>query len=936
MPIGQKRPGSRRVLRSAAAMITVLGLLAVTSCTSQSPETEKASRVLQTVNVALSSAAAIQTVDGTAIYVTADGTSSSRDSSYKPADVGSELPVRVSTRYATKDRSGSDLQDLAGYTGRVDINVTVENLTVVPRNVTYDVAGQSRTDAALVGAPLTIVGSAELAGIKPNQIVTSSADDTNGTNGVLSAAGNGNAVVQWATLLAPPQSGASATLRLSANVNNFAVPPINLAVQPGLSTNMSLDGVLAGAFGDKSSSELALQKRTIELISEINSLLTKAGATITQVRENLDSTSQTLGVRTAGQLKESTNSLASTMQSLKRQLESLKTDLDATAKGTQSAVLQQLQQTLASVNSALGDTSETIPQPTITGKGCAAVVDRPKGPATVYASLLRMSAQLNGYATASADCRDQVSAELQKTIGPQEPTAQNCQESSMTCSLYGSSVTVVSELIGLVKQGDELADSLQPEIIVSAKRQYQKVSDGLTDLRSQLDKLKTTASTDKVVIALTTLRSSIKTASSDLETISRQVGMVSSQADAANRTAAQARSELVQNQPFRGSLTKQNQDLADKLCTLSNGGTPAPGKLSDADVAKLRSYLTKTPCAKPGDDQNPPPDLTTPFGYPAPMDERLQKQVSSLDSVLSATDTRNQESGIGQALGTLRSDVSQLRDQLNTVEQDRRRVEAAVTTGSGDLNKDINDLSSSLDTVRRDNGQLGKQLDRLETQQSTLGDQVRAAFRDSSSETSKKITGLIDQQIRTVFDKGQASNETVLKAFNQSISGLNSAVSEVSADGRDIVRKQQNDLQNQGNGLAAAVNSQIAASLQSIAQSTSNSTQDIDGASALLITGLNRVLLDLGDRKANGSGILGSMSASASKAGTADFQLALASQNAAGYANIRSQDVQGILLRQAQFKTSLAAVSELPAFQLDVPSGASYSTLYSFRIGTQK
>ncbi|BDZ49535.1 hypothetical protein GCM10025867_17760 [Frondihabitans sucicola] len=104
-----------------------------------------------------------------------------------------------------------------------------------------------------------------------------------------------------------------------------------------------------------------------------------------------------------------------------------------------------------------------------------------------------------------------------------------------------------------------------------------------------------------------------------------------------------------------------------------------------------------------------------------------------------------------------------------------------------------------------------------------------------------------------------------------------------------------------------------------------------------MLTGdLNRVMLDLGDRKVNGSGILGAMTTSAAKADSADYQLALASQNAAGYANVRADDVAGILLRQAQFRASLDAATSLPAFRFDVPTGASSTTLYTFRVGGAK
>ena len=82
-------------------------------------------------------------------------------------------------------------------------------------------------------------------------------------------------MVQWATVLAPPRSGASTTLRLVAEVKDFQVPAFDVAVQPGLNTDLSADGVLAGAFSSGAGSEMELQRRTISLVSDVNTVLTQ-------------------------------------------------------------------------------------------------------------------------------------------------------------------------------------------------------------------------------------------------------------------------------------------------------------------------------------------------------------------------------------------------------------------------------------------------------------------------------------------------------------------------------------------------------------------------------------------------------------------------------------------------------------------------------------
>ncbi len=228
------------------------------------------------------------------------------------------------------------------------------------------------------------------------------------------------------------------------------------------------------------------------------------------------------------------------------------------------------------------------------------------------------------------------------------------------------------------------------------------------------------------------------------------------------------------------------------------------------------------------------------------------------------------------------------------------------------------------------------QLKQVSDQQSELQDAVRKAFQQASDDSGKQVKDLIDEQVRNVSDTAGQSQQAVEQAFDQSIAGLRTTSGEVTSDSKGTIDEQKGALEQQSSSLASAVDSQTAASLQRIDASTSASVRDVQGASTLLTGDLNRVMLDLGDRKVNGSGILGAMATSAAKSDSADYQLALASQNAAGYANVRAEDVAGILLQQQQFRSSLDAAAKLPAFRLDVPSGATATTLYAFRIGADR
>ncbi len=980
-----------------------VAVVAITaSCTNAPNVVGTPSRVLQSVNVDLASNGSISAVNGTAISVDdTTGESSSADTSYSPGEVASDLPVRVSVQYRTTEKTGTNLEELAGYTGRIEIGLTVENLTVAPRNVTFDVAGQSRTEPALVGAPMTIAASTVLAGVSPGDIVGDSGSGSAGTNGIISSSPEGEAVIQWATLLAPPATGASTTLRLVADVTDFAVPGIDVAVQPGMSTDLSADGVLASAFDTSPTSELALQRRTIELIAEVNDVLSRAGATITDVRSNLESTSKTLGVSTAAHLKESSDSLAGTLSGLKDQLGSLKTDLDSTVTGAETTTLAQLSQTVNSVDAMLGNTSAGVPKATIKGNGCAAIVAPAGEAATVYSSLVLMSAQLDGYARSTAGCRDEVANALQKTVGPAQPNAENCTESSLTCAFHASSITVTGALIKLVDQGDKLVASLKPEVITGARAQHRNLSDSIESLSAQVHALDEASANGEANKAQTTqdsiaaLRETVRKAYTPLDAVSKEakalvkaeqtrIDDIHEEALAAVKLVKGWDSELENPWIYKPiehknsldtmidrstEMAERNDELATELCELIKTEKAEPTlKTGSEELEALRAYLTDVPCPggetgkvklskhEPMDQQlsdqeqelsDHAHDLTvqakeragqasdqatawtTWVGEQAGIwDERAKKQRAAWEDVALATTDRVSDEELQKAIETAKSGLDAIGTSIDSLETN-------VNKG-GSLKSSIADLHTRIEEARVSRDLMGGALQTLQKQQDTLEGSIKKAFADTQNTMTDEVAALIDSQIRVVSAQGAAGSDAVVKAFDRSVAGLSATAADVEANAKTTVDKQHAELAKQDASLTAAVSKQTAASLEGIARSTGASTRDVEGASKLLASGLSKVMLDLGDRKVNGSGLLGSMATSAAKADTADYQLALATKNAQGYANVRAEDVAGILLRQAQFKASLEAVSALPTFHLEVPAGAATQTLYSFRLGSTK
>lgn len=913
------RSGSR-----IAGVVAVTGALALvlSGCTADQDQVTDPSRVLQTVDTTLTTNGAVNAISDTTISV-AGKRSSSKTVDHDVKDAAGDLPLRITTQYTTDKRSGTDLADLDGYSGRVEIDVTVENLTVRSENLTYDVAGASRSTPALVGAPFSIAASTVLDGVAPDRIVTQSVDGGAATDGVVSTNASGDAVVQWGRLLAPPTSGASSTLHLVADVRDFSTPAIDVAAQPGLTTDLSTSGVMNGAFGSDTDSELALQRRTIDLIAQVNEVLARAGGTITEVRTNLESTSETLGVRTAERLQESSASLASTMQSLSGELGSLNGDLGSTVQATQSTVLQQLQQTTGSLDALLGDTSATAPAPVLKDNGCKAVPQTGAAGSSVYGNLLRVSAQLEGYAEVSEACKQEVSAQLASSVGPASPSAEACaaQEArgSLTCALWESSAAVNTSLIGLVSKGQQLADGLNPDLADTAIEQSDALNAQLQEIAGKLDALGSDQD-GSVEQALTALDALVTTSEQSVRPVQEAVANVRGRAQAARGQLGALDSR------FDGSMQAQNRALADRLCQLAQPGLLSDPELDQDEVDALRGYLTASPC--PGTDQPEGTTLRPGLGFSTPMDQRLDAQATAWDALIAETDPQA-TTGVGAAVNLLATAVAALRQGV----QD---VRTAVQRDGGSVQGSVQQLQGILGEASKSSAVVAGQLQQVRDQQTTLQDAVREAFQQASDDSGKQVQALIDDQVRKVSDTAGTSRKAVVDAFDKSIAGLRTTSGEVTSDSKGTIDEQKGALQQQGSSLASAVDEQTAASLQRIDASTSASVRDVEGASTLLTGDLNRVMLDLGDRKVNGSGILGAMATSAAKSDSADYQLALASQNASGYANVRAEDVAGILLQQEQFRASLDRAAKLPAFRLDVPSSATSTTLYAFRIGAER
>lgn len=952
--------------------------------TSQSPhQVKNATNVLQNVNIQMGRDGDVSSIESTNIYVNdKDRTSSTSNVQFKPKDVVNDLPVRVSLQYSTERGSGTNLNDLNGYSGEITIKVTVENLTVKTQDVTYDASGTSRTSPAPVGTPFSIAASTVLSG-SPTQVITTPDAADSSTNGVVSTNDEGKAVVQWGAISAPPVTGSSSSFVLKVKAKDFSAPTFNISVQPGFASDLSGAGIITNGFTSQDASQVALLQRTIDTVNDVNSTLNSASSQVAQVRQNLDDTSATFGKDVAKHLKTQNESLTKTMQGLQANIESLQKDLSEASRTNNSQLISQLERTVAALHTMLGDTTAR-PNVSVSHSDGRCVVHREEDASSrsVYGNLVQLSAVLNAYAEASSDCQQDLTASIREIVGPEHPTAETCSSNgSVTCALFGASVTVQSSLIALVATGEKIVDHLQPEYLKGANTNYSTLKRQMDELVEQVEKDPSSLDAD----AVRALREKVSAARQGVnqlkETSSRLIESIKN----VHSRAASARAELVDGS---GSMSAQNKELAEQLCALS---TERGGSLSAEQVEHLRGYLTASSCSgaasppaapsseAPSEAPSPAPsesasvapseepskkveahsaeptategntrvitvenanERTHTSNTPAartPMEQRIATAVAAWDEVLAATsmddpkeglarDAKNLNDAVNAVDGALGEVEKTLNDPANAQNQDAEKKEEPTEEAKVSLRDRIHSAS---DTVNA----LGKNLEDMTNMQADLSSAIKEAFKDSANETRDTLTGMINEEIRKVSSNGSSAASTAQEAFAASIAGITDTANTVVQVAGDSIEVQHKDMDERIEGLRQSLDSVTERSLVALSTRAENATRDLAGASVQLNNDLSKLMLDLGDSNAEGAGLLGALKSNSAKAGAADYQLALAMQNAQGYTNLRSEDIAALQKRQAQFKASLQRLRSLPTFHLSNAGSAEVKTVYTFQIG---
>lgn len=420
-------------------------------------------------------------------------------------------------------------------------------------------------------------------------------------------------------------------------------------------------------------------------------------------------------------------------------------------------------------------------------------------------------------------------------------------------------------------------------------------------------------------------------------------------------------------------IRKRHEDLAEEVCAIdiaekegpqsSRQGDEEETEPEPSDLDNLSTQLFGVDCEgnPPADSEDEPaPSLADRLDdvvdetYEDELDAFAEGQEAHWQTAVDELDVRNENSAIftlDASLQQIEEDLEELEglveEEIEAIDNDaderireaereaeERIIEILEETGAEDQRVKglVGSIQEATGDAERDQEKVKSALEDLQVYEDKLPEDIRAAFQKVVDETAEELPENIDEQVRVVSDQVNSARDSVIASYNSTIAGLATTSDAVINDTSEQIEEQQSTLETQQDETTSALNESTTAVIEGIHQSTASSTRDLEGASAQLGDSLNNVILDLGDPDVQGSGILGSMSASSALSDTADYQLALASQRAAGYANVRSEDIAEIMLRQAQFSASLEAVATLPAFHLDVPSGARSQTIYSFTV----
>lgn len=919
---------ARRTAGAGLAAVLALGSVAVGTAAVAADEPQQ---VLQSVDVQLGTDGGVRSVDSKALHRTEGGDPTADEATHDPAEAASALPVRITTAYRLGDRAGTDLADIAGESGRVVIDVTVQNTTVKPERISYDSDGVSKSRFALVGTPLTVIGSGVLVGAGDDtEVITPDSSSTGpATNGILSFSEGGDPVVQWAAVLAPPRLGASTTFRLVQETPEFQPPQLDISVQPGLLTDTSVRNLLDEAFSRDDDSAVSMESRTITLLGEVNTVLAEAGIVLNEIQSGLGESAAQLGTQTIADLRASSSGVTSSLSGLAGDLESMQNELGSTLLTGNDRTLKGLADTLGGVQSLLGD-ARTTPHPAVGQvKGCS-IPEMAKGATpSVLSQLYLVGAQLDTLTKSSAACSGEIEAGLRDTIGLASDAA-DCTKPGQT-----SAICVLDRAHAGLAQKALTVASLKTALI------------------EDLD----TANVTRMGSELGTLVANVK----DIQATVRGFG--AGDATAVDPVVEGLSDLLVSIRRLDGGLDRFDVtrvvDRLSQISTLADAQLTALGSAEAPDSVLGRAHalagLVAAVCdvPVPGAEEQVPESVATYLDETRAECEGADVRTGSLLEALGALQDgwaqARDLADVSAISGDLTRSLEQLRSQVDELQL---AVADSLTADAADLNttvKDVRRKVRDLYRARLDQGtacpdasaETEPALDALvrtyqQVQCNTAGmvqnlesgfAEVDGALLESQDDLATSITATDRARERAVATARQLTTDLG--------ANLITASEKIQVSGEAQVKRMRAGLDDQFATFGKTLDETTTQAVDGIGRNVGTANRDLNASEKMLTGDIMRVLIDLGDRERGGTGVLGALVNGAAQTGVARQQVGEAQDRSSAFGNVRSQQLDRVFLQQAQITRALELADQFPAFDLDLPVGSTHLTVFSYHLSSQ-
>lgn len=640
-----------------------------------------------------------------------DGSKS--QSQLPPTSVSSSLPVSLQFSYIYRGRTGTNLSDLRGKRGAVEIDVTVKNATQEQYEWTDQTNGNSYT--ALNSEPVTVLLSATVPqhsfaslGAPPSGTTPQSATSA----GVIGVSSSGAPLVQWGSILAPPVLSGTSTFRLRETTQHFTLPTFTLVANPGIvtdaslsaffsqNTTQSIDGKLIAQNNvtltllDKLIAETSLASQTVQVVH--NLLGGPAKEYTSTAAKNLRLDGQTIASFLAGlntsfgkQLSSIQGDLKTQATELDTQLGSVKSDVDCVVSGSNCPTAQVR---VPSVQQIPRDGTDACSQTSTVGtqRSVIALIN-----AFADAAIAATTATKNCVAGIRVETQAtyaELQAELAQTNSAYADveTALETATVDATTEWSSSGWTGVAQLdLKNVAQG---VDALQSSIASTSAPTPSSAGSALQTVVGDLETLQTSSGnvaswTSSATTDFTSLDGAVASAQSllsstqlDLATLSTAVGAVQA------AVAAEYNADGVSGNSQQMVATIAN--VVQSVCA-SDVQTALATASSTADT--LSTELTGYSCADELANPAPPP---------------LAGSLAAMASSNVADWQAISEANIGSALSSISSDVSSMTSAfstigtaLTTISQDLTTLQGAVAvagTGVTTANADATIAESAL------------------------------------------------------------------------------------------------------------------------------------------------------------------------------------------------------------------------------------------------